>query len=96
MESRASGMKLKLIQAGGFAGLTKSSQKEVDLTEQEIEDLMSSLTPEAPDKSRDALSHVLMVGDNRKISFSPEEIQGKWKPLIDQMLSELEFKKRTE
>jgi hypothetical protein len=95
MESGPGGMKLKLIQTGGIAGLTKSCQKEIDLSQQEVDDLVRSLVPSGkPGKSRDELNHVLVIGDDRKIHFSPEETTGKWKPTIDEMLSQLEFDKR--
>lgn len=88
-------MKLKLIQTGGFAGLTKSSQKEIDLTEQELEDLVNSLSREdEPGPARDAINHILVIDDEQKITFSPEAVRGKWRLTIDQMLSDLEYEKR--
>lgn len=87
-------MKLKLIQAGGFAGLTKSCEREMDLSQQEVEDLVSSLAPEDEPKAPDGLSHILVIDDRRKIQFSPEATHGKWKPAIEEMLSELKFEKR--
>lgn len=88
-------MRLKLIQTGGFAGLTKSSQKEIDLTEQEVEDLVNSLAREDnPGPARDAINHILVIDDGQRIPFSPEALQGKWKLTIDQMLSDLKYEKR--
>lgn len=87
-------MKLKLIQTGGFAGLTKSSEKVMDLSQEEVEDLVNSLKWEnEPGLARDAMNHVLVIDDAQKIPFSPEATRGKWKSTIDQMLSELEVEK---
>lgn len=87
-------MKLKLIQTGGFAGLTKSSEKEMDLSQQEVEELVNSLAPEDEPHTRDAFSHVLVIDDKKRVYFSPEATHGKWKNTIDQMISELEFEQR--
>ena len=84
-------MKLKLIQTGGFAGLTKSCEKEMDLTQHDVEDLVNSLAPEDEPNTPDRLNHILVIDDRRRIQFSPEAIHGKWKPAIEEMLSELEF-----
>lgn len=83
-------MKLKLIQTGGFAGLTKSCEKEMDLTRDDVEDLVNSLVPEDR-PTPDGLSHTLVIDDKEKIQFSPEATRGKWKRAIDGMVSELEF-----
>lgn len=83
-------MKLKLIQTGGFAGLRKSCEKEMDLTEDDIEDLVSSLAPEEP-RTPDGLSHTLVIDDRKRISFSPDATHGKWKSAIEEMMASLEF-----
>ncbi|HLT72892.1 MAG TPA: hypothetical protein VKZ75_09585 [Cyclobacteriaceae bacterium] len=85
-------MKLKLIQTGGFAGLTKSCEKEMDLTQNDIEDLVNSLALEGrPDP--DGLSHTLIIDDQKKIQFCPDATHGKWKPAIEEMMASLEYER---
>lgn len=85
-------MKLKLVQTGGFAGLTKSCEKEMDLTQNDVEDLVNSLALEGrPDP--DGLSHTLIIDDRKKIQFSPDAAHGKWKPAIEEMMASLEYER---
>ena len=94
MESSTGRMKLKLIQTGGFAGLTKSCEKEMDLSRKDVEELVGSLAPaDEPAQARDALTHILVINDKERIYFSPEATRGKWKPAIDKMISELKYDK---
>ncbi|HLT81889.1 MAG TPA: protealysin inhibitor emfourin [Cyclobacteriaceae bacterium] len=84
-------MKLKLIQTGGFAGLTRSA--EIDVEQEEADALLQRLAlPDAsqqpPSEMRDAFNHILIIGDKR-IPFSPEDAPTELKPTIDRLLSQL-------
>src|SRR5690606_38570303 len=83
-------MKLKLIQTGGFAGLTKSCEKEMDLTQNEVEDLVNSLALEGrPDP--DGLSHTIIIAERKKIQVWPDGTHGTWKPAIDEMMGSVVY-----
>jgi glutathione peroxidase-family protein len=91
MERSWSGMKVRLIQTGGFVGLTRSA--EIDINQEEALALVRSLTTAAsshqpPPNIRDAFNHVLVVGDKR-IPFSPEETPEEVKPIIERLISSL-------
>lgn len=85
-------MKLRLIQTGGFAGLTRSA--EIDVEPEEAEALVRCLPAAAasrtPRDERDAFNHVLVV-DDRRIPFSPEDAPAECKPTIDRLMSMLAF-----
>lgn len=85
-------MKLKLIQTGGFAGLRKSCEKEMDLTPDDIEDLVKSLAPK-DQPNPDSLSHTLVIDEKKRIEFSPDATHGKWKPTIEEMMASLEYER---
>ena len=91
-------MKLKLIRTGGFAGLTRSA--EMDVNPEEAEAFVQRLTPrttshEPPRDVRDAFHHVLLVGDQR-IPFSPEDTPEELKPTIDRLISMLKVDRHQE
>lgn len=80
-------MKLKLIQTGGFAGLTRTAELDVD--QEQAETFVQQLTPvTAPKQARDTFNHVLVVGDQR-IPFSPEDVPEALKPTIEQLILSL-------
>ncbi|MFO7256875.1 MAG: hypothetical protein DIU61_004215 [Bacteroidota bacterium] len=84
-------MKIKLIQTGGFAGLTRSA--EIEVQEEEAEKLIQRLAPAAASHQpspnvRDAFHHVLMVGD-RRIPFSPEEVPEELRSTIQHLIANL-------
>ncbi|HEY8513429.1 MAG TPA: protealysin inhibitor emfourin [Cyclobacteriaceae bacterium] len=84
-------MKIRLIQTGGFAGLTRSA--EIDVREEEanalVQRLASAAAPHQPPANvRDAFNHVLVIGDKR-IPFSLEDTPEELKPTIDHLIANL-------
>src|SRR5690606_25634050 len=91
VERSRSRMKLKLIQTGGFAGLTRTA--ELDIDQEEAEALVQQLTASAASHQpspnvRDAFNRVLIVGGQR-VPFSPEDMPEALKPTVERLISML-------
>lgn len=80
--------KISLIESGGLMGRKRQSELEMDFSEEELNELRAQLQPETNPKLRDALHHVLIIGEER-LPFVPEKLEGKAKKIVGQLMKAL-------
>jgi len=87
-------MKIKLVRSGGFLPVTKMSETEADLSNQELDHLLNVIqtAPAAP-RIKDGTSYQLIVGDV-EIPVNLEAIPKEHASLFDKLKSELRIVKR--
>jgi hypothetical protein len=87
-------MKLRLIQTGGFAGLQKIAEREVDWGENELHQFHAACKQEPTSTSaRDAFGYSWELGENI-FDIEPGALPAKYKRIFDEMHKELHVKKR--
>ena len=76
--------RIQLIRSGGLMGKIMKAQTEMNLTEQDLEELIGQLGSEKNKNARDAFHHTLIIG-TKKFAFDPEKIKGKFRKMIREL-----------
>lgn len=78
--------KIKLIQSGGIAGIIRTAETELTVTEEEL--LQAAIQAKAPETRamRDTLHHVLVINGKEEISIDLTKLKGNLKKVVEKEL----------